>query len=46
MADKKNNGNEICFILLEDIGTTKFVFKTLEEIHSPLKQIIVSLFKV
>ena len=46
LSDKKNNGNEICFILLEDIGTTKFVFKTLEEIHSPLKQIIVSLFKV
>lgn len=44
LSDKKNNGDNICFILLEEIGTTKFIFKTLEEIYNPLKVIIEELF--
>jgi 3-dehydroquinate synthase len=45
LSDKKNNGNEICFILFEDVGKTKFLFKNLEEINTTLKKIILSLFK-
>lgn len=44
LSDKKNNGNNICFILLEDIGTTKFIFKNLKEIYEPLKIIMESVF--
>ena len=44
LSDKKNNGDSICFILLEDPGTTKFIFKNLEEIYNPLKDIIEKLF--
>ena len=45
LSDKKNNGNEICFILLEAVGKTSFSFKNLEEINLNLKKIIASLFK-
>jgi 3-dehydroquinate synthase len=45
LSDKKNNGNEICFILLEGLGKTKFLFKNLQEINVNLKKIISSLFK-
>jgi 3-dehydroquinate synthase len=44
LSDKKNNGDSICFILLEEVGTTKFIFKNLEEIYNPLKVIIEELF--
>lgn len=46
LSDKKNNGNDICFILLEDIGKTKFLFKNLNEIYESLKEIIISLFLI
>lgn len=46
LSDKKNNGDNICFILLEDAGTTKIVFKNLQEIRTPLKDIIFSIFKI
>lgn len=45
LSDKKNNGNSVCFILLEDIGQTKFLFKNLEEINFDLKKIIIRLFR-
>lgn len=45
LSDKKNNGNEICFILLEDVGKTKFLFRKIEEINVPLKKLISGLFK-
>jgi 3-dehydroquinate synthase len=44
LSDKKNNGNKICFILLEDIGYTQIIFKNLDEIYEPLKKLIFSLF--
>jgi 3-dehydroquinate synthetase len=44
LSDKKNNGDNICFILLEEIGKTKFVFKKIEEINDELKNIVQSLF--
>lgn len=45
LSDKKNNGDEVCFILLEDVGKTKFLFRKIEEINVPLKKIISRLFK-
>jgi 3-dehydroquinate synthase len=37
LNDKKNDGDNICFILLEDIGKIKFVYRKLEEINENLK---------
>jgi 3-dehydroquinate synthase len=45
LSDKKNNGDEVCFILLEDVGKTKFLFRKIEEINVPFKKIISRLFK-
>jgi len=45
LLDKKNKGNLICFIQLEDIGKSKIIYKNLEEINSKLKEILISLFK-
>ena len=42
--DKKNNGNQICFILLENIGESIFVFKEKEEFYNDLKHICNELF--
>lgn len=44
--DKKNDGANICFILLDEIGKTKFVFKKLDEINDDLKQIFSELFQI
>jgi len=45
LSDKKNKGNLICFIQLEDIGKSKIIYKNLEDINSKLKEILISLFK-
>ena len=45
LNDKKNIGNKICFILLDDIGKTLFIYKNIEEINIKLKQIFEKLFK-
>jgi 3-dehydroquinate synthase len=37
LNDKKNDGDNICFILLEDIGKIKFVYRKLEDINENLK---------
>lgn len=42
--DKKNNGNQVCFIVLEDIGKTSVIFKNLEDILEPLQRIMTQLF--
>lgn len=44
LNDKKNDGNNICFILLDDIGKSKFIFKELNEINNDLKNIFDELF--
>jgi len=44
LNDKKNDGNNICFILLDDIGKSKFIFKELNEINTDLKNIFDELF--
>ena len=46
LNDKKNDGNKICFILLDEIGKTIFVFKTFDEIKLKLLLIFEELFIV
>jgi 3-dehydroquinate synthase len=43
-ADKKNDGNNICFILLEEIGKTKIVYHTMDNIEDKLKTILSEVF--
>jgi 3-dehydroquinate synthase len=44
LSDKKNNGDEICFILLDEIGKTIITYKKLDDFYVPLQEIIVNLF--
>jgi 3-dehydroquinate synthase len=39
LNDKKNDGDNICFIILEEIGNIQFKFKKLNEINVKLKNI-------
>jgi len=45
LSDKKNNGNDICFILLDDIGKSKIIYKNINEVDYKLKNILMSLFE-
>jgi 3-dehydroquinate synthase len=44
LSDKKNKGNNICFILLEDIGKSIFIYKTKDEVDNKLKFVLSDLF--
>ena len=44
LNDKKNNGDEICFIVLDEVGKTKIVFKKIIDINEKLQSIFNSLF--
>jgi 3-dehydroquinate synthetase len=44
LNDKKNDGNNVCFILLDEIGTSKFIFKKISDINNELKNIFNELF--
>ena len=45
LSDKKNRGNNVCFIFLENIGSTKIVYKSIDSIEDSLKEIIGSIFR-
>jgi 3-dehydroquinate synthase len=45
LSDKKNRGNNVCFILLENIGLTRIVYKPIDTIRDKLKEIMGSLFR-
>jgi len=45
LSDKKNRGNNVCFIFLENIGSTKIVYMSIESIEDKLKEIISSIFR-
>lgn len=45
MSDKKNRGNNVCFIFLEKIGSTKIIYKHIDLINKNLKHILEQLFK-
>jgi 3-dehydroquinate synthase len=44
LNDKKNDGDSVCFILLDEIGKSRFVFKKMNEINDDLKNIFNELF--
>ena len=44
LNDKKNNGNQICFILLDEIGISIFKYYTITEIEQKTKEIFDLLF--
>jgi 3-dehydroquinate synthase len=44
LNDKKNDGDNVCFILLDEIGSSKFIFKKITEINDDLKTIFDELF--
>lgn len=44
LNDKKNDGENICFILLNEIGDSIFVFKKLNKINDQMKLIFEELF--
>lgn len=44
LNDKKNDGDNVCFILLDEIGSSKFIFKKITEINNDLKTIFNELF--
>jgi 3-dehydroquinate synthase len=46
LNDKKNKGTNICFVLLEEYGQTKFVFREFTEIIESLKKILLLLFEI
>ena len=45
MSDKKNDGTKICFIVLDEIGNSKFIYKEKDDIEEKIKKIISLLFK-
>ena len=44
MSDKKNDGTKICFIVLDEIGNSKFIYKEKDDIEEKIKKIISLLF--
>ena len=44
LNDKKNNGDEICFIVLDEVGKTNIIFKKMSEINEKLQYIFDSIF--
>jgi len=44
LSDKKNRGNDICFILLDAIGKTEIKYTNIDNINNDLKNITKSLF--
>ena len=45
LCDKKNRGNDVCFILLEDIGKSKIIYKNISEVEIKMKAIFTTIFK-
>lgn len=45
LSDKKNKGNLVCFILLEEIGESKIFYTEKNKIEVKLKEILSELFK-
>lgn len=40
LSDKKNMGNDICFIVLEKYGKSKFIFKNIDDVKKELVQLL------
>jgi 3-dehydroquinate synthase len=44
LNDKKNDGDNVCFILLDDYGKSIFIYKKLIEINNTIKEVFDDLF--
>jgi 3-dehydroquinate synthase len=44
LNDKKNEGNNVCFVLLKEVGESIFVFKKLESIENELRVLLRNYF--
>ena len=45
LSDKKNKGNDICFILLDEIGQTKIIYKNINNVEKIMSDIFIKFFK-
>ena len=45
LSDKKNRGNDVCFVLLDEIGKTQIIYKNIKEVEFNLINILRRLFK-
>lgn len=45
LSDKKNRGNDVCFIVLNEIGKTNIIYKNITEIDIKLRSILSELMK-
>lgn len=45
LSDKKNKGDQICFITLDEIGKSKIIYKNINDVNNKLKEILISLFR-
>ena len=45
LSDKKNKGNDICFILLDEIGKSKIIYKNIINVEKTMNDIFIKLFK-
>ena len=45
LSDKKNKENQVCFILLDEIGKSKIIYNHIDEVKEKMKNIISGLFK-
>lgn len=46
LSDKKNDGNNICFILLDEIGKSRITYVKIESVTLELKKIMSILFRI
>jgi 3-dehydroquinate synthase len=45
LSDKKNKGNDICFILLDEIGKSKIIYKNIINVEKTMNDIFIKFFK-
>ena len=45
LSDKKNKENQVCFILLDEMGKSKIIYNHIDEVKEKMKNIISGLFK-
>jgi 3-dehydroquinate synthase len=45
LSDKKNKGNDVCFILLDEIGQSKIIYKNINNVEKIMSEIFVKFFK-
>jgi len=44
LSDKKNKGDNICFVLLDEIGKSKLIYVKRDKIEPDLKKLLKSIF--